>query len=85
MKAVVSKHLIIQCHIKSKKIFIEVQVVKSGQYQYGITIALVHFDSEENHLNNQGTDGKAIYPTFSFLSHSCSANGRWVILYDLCG
>ena len=31
---------------------------------------------EHPYLAAQGTSGKAIYPTFSFLSHSCMANAR---------
>jgi len=33
-----------------------------------------------NSLTVEG--GKAIYPTFSFLSHSCVANGRYVVMDD---
>ena len=34
------------------------------------------FQVEHPYLAAQGTSGKAIYPTFSFLSHSCMANAR---------
>ena len=35
------------------------------------------FQVEHPYLAAQGTSGKAIYPTFSFLSHSCMANARF--------
>jgi len=31
------------------------------------------------HMQQQGTSGKSIYPTFSFLSHSCVCNARYII------
>ena len=34
------------------------------------------FQVEHPYLAAQGTSGKAIYPTFSFLSHSCVCNAR---------
>jgi len=40
------------------------------------------FQVEHDYMKAVGTDGKAIYPTFSFLSHSCSANGRYVVMPD---
>lgn len=40
------------------------------------------FQVEHPYMAAVGTDGKAIYPTFSFLSHSCVARGRYVVLPD---
>lgn len=37
------------------------------------------FQVEHPYLAAQGTSGKAIYPTFSFLSHSCMANARYSV------
>ena len=37
---------------------------------------------EHPYLAAQGTSGKAIYPTFSFLSHSCMANARYSVHPD---
>ena len=34
------------------------------------------FQIEHPHLAAQGTSGKAVYPTFSFMSHNCYNNGR---------
>jgi len=34
------------------------------------------------HMSAQGTSGKAIYPTFSYLSHSCMSNARYNIHPD---
>ena len=34
------------------------------------------FQIEHPYLAAQGTSGKAVYPTFSFLSHSCISNAR---------
>ena len=34
------------------------------------------FQIEHDYMKAQGTSGKAVYPTFSFLSHSCIANAR---------
>ena len=40
------------------------------------------FMSQQPHMLAAGTDGKAIYPTFSFLSHSCKANARYIVMED---
>lgn len=40
------------------------------------------FQIEHPYLHAQGTSGKAIYPTFSFLSHSCIANARYSVMPD---
>jgi len=40
------------------------------------------FQIEHPYLHAQGTSGKAIYPTFSFLSHSCIANARYIVELD---
>jgi len=40
------------------------------------------FQIEHPYLQAQGTSGKAVYPTFSFLSHSCIANARYTVLPD---
>jgi len=37
---------------------------------------------ERPYMAEQGTSGKAIYPTFSFLSHSCICNTRYIIHPD---
>jgi len=40
------------------------------------------FNIEHPHLAAQGTSGKAVCPTFSFLSHSCKSNGRYQLFPD---
>ena len=34
------------------------------------------FQIEHPYMAAQGTSGKAVYPTFSFMSHNCYNNGR---------
>lgn len=40
------------------------------------------FQVEHPYMAAVGTSGKAIYPTFSFLSHSCKANARYAVMED---
>jgi len=40
------------------------------------------FQIEHPYLQAQGTSGKAVFPTFSFLSHSCVANARYIVMPD---
>jgi len=40
------------------------------------------FQVEHPYMVAVGTSGKAIYPTFSFLSHSCLANARYAVMHD---
>jgi len=40
------------------------------------------FQIEHDYMKAQGTSGKAVYPTFSFLSHSCIANARYFVMPD---
>jgi len=40
------------------------------------------FQIEHPYMAAQGTSGKAVYPTFSFLSHSCIANARYSVKPD---
>eukprot|EP00092_Neocalanus_flemingeri_P013253 GFUD01014283.1.p1 GENE.GFUD01014283.1~~GFUD01014283.1.p1 ORF type:complete len:522 (+),score=161.87 GFUD01014283.1:236-1801(+) len=40
------------------------------------------FQIEHPYLAAQGTSGKAIYPTFSFLSHSCISNAKYSVMPD---
>jgi len=37
------------------------------------------FQIEHPYMTAQGTSGKAIYPTFSFISHSCISNARYTV------
>ena len=67
--------------MKNKKRY-NVIIVRTNAFQVEhdymkAVVRLIRIDKIiEIDKNDQGTDGKAIYPTFSFLSHSCSANGR---------
>ena len=40
------------------------------------------FQIEHPYLQYQGTSGKAVYPTFSFMSHNCYNNGRYIVHPD---
>lgn len=40
------------------------------------------FQVEHPYMAAVGTSGKAIYPTFSFLSHCCLANARYAVMND---
>ena len=40
------------------------------------------FQIEHPYLQEEGTSGKAIYPTFSFMSHNCYNNGRYIVHPD---
>jgi len=40
------------------------------------------FQIEHPYMAAVGTSGKAIYPTFSFLSHSCLSNARYTVMND---
>merc|ERR1712179_512100 len=40
------------------------------------------FQVEHPYMAAVGTSGKAIYPTFSFLSHSCLSNARYAVMTD---